>query len=352
VELSDAAVDVDAYRAYRGAFASLLRRTCNADGLKPDVRAALTVGVDRDGGYLVPTEVSQQIEKRLFETSPMREIATTITISSGAWEAPYQAAKGVSGGWVGERQSRPATGNPTVGMQRIEVHEQYAFPQASQSLLDDAAVNVEQWLVGETQDEMARAENEAFVTGDGVMKPKGFASAIYTAAAVTTADATRDWGKLQYVLSGAAAGFPVSSGTPGSSNADALIDIIAEMNPAYLPGSRFVMARRTQAAIRKLKDADGRYLIDGGAGPEGRFQFTIHGFPITNFEDMAALGSDSFSLAFGNFARGYYIVDRIGFRVIRDNLTNKPYVGFYVTKRTGGDVRNFDAIKLMKFAAS
>jgi HK97 family phage major capsid protein len=344
-------VDVKAYENYVSAFNDWCRNNGNVDRLSTDVRAALSVGSDPSGGYLVPDEIDNSIERRLWETSPIRSVASVSTISTGAWESPYQASKAGHGGWVGERQARPETSTPNLGNQRIEVHEQFAYPSATQTMLEDAALDVEAWLNEEVSDEFTRQENSACVSGNGVMKPRGFASSHYTDSAVTTADATRAWGVLQYRASGSATGFPALSGIPGAADADALLDIIADMNPQYLVNARFAMNRRTQAHIRKLKDGDGRYLIDGGMGTEGKFVFSIHGFPIINFEDMDNIGSDAFALAFADFS-GYKIVDRRGISVLRDPYTNKPHVGFYATKRVGGDIRNFDKIKLMKFATS
>ena len=342
-------VDVEAYASYKAAFDEFIRSEANPDMLKPDVRAALSVGSDRDGGQFVPTETSNELERRIFDTSPMRQVARVITIGAPAWEAPFKSSKGVSGGWVGERSSRPASGTGTVGMQRIETHEQYAYPEVTQNMLDDATLNVESFLLEDTEEEMVRQENTAFVSGDGVMKPKGFLT--YKDAAVTTDDDTRNWGVLQYVPTGAAGAFPDASGIAGAKDPDSLIDIITKLNPGYRQGAAWAMNRNTEAEIRKLKDADGRYFVGMGS-IEGNLSFNLFGYPIVNMEDMPDLASDSFSVGFGNWSRGYYIVDRAGFRVLRDPYTNKPYVGFYITKRTGGDVRNFDSIKLLKAGTS
>ncbi|MDM7975226.1 MULTISPECIES: phage major capsid protein [Thalassospira] len=342
------AADIEAYQEYRSAFDTLVRREGNVDNIAPEIRNALSVGSDPKGGYFVPTEVSTEMVQRIFDTSPMRQISSVTTIGTGAWMAPYKTSKGTSGGWVGERSARPSTDTPTVGTQRIEVHEQYAYPEITQDMLDDASLDIEGWLVQETQDEMGRVENTAFVGGDGVMKPKGFLA--YKDSAVTTTDkAGRAWGKLQYIPMGDAGAFP--SLTNGAANANCLINAITALHPNYRAGARWTMNRTVEAEIRKLKDAEGRYLI-GMSQIEGALQFDIHGFPITNLEDMPDLGADSFSIAFGNFQQGYKIIDRSGFRLLRDPYTNKPYVGFYIVKRTGGDVRNFDAIKLIKAAAA
>lgn len=347
--LNPANIDLDAYRAYKDAFAELIRCEGNIDALSGEFRAALSVGSDPAGGWLVPDEMSSEIERRIYETSEMRQICRVITIGGPAWVGPWKSSKGTSGGWVGEKQARTATNTPTVGMQRIETHEQYAYPEVTQDMLDDGAINVESFVVDDTQEEMIRTENTAFVSGNGVDRPKGFLT--YKDTAVTTDDATRDWGKLQYVVTGASGAFPAASGIAGASDPDCLITIISKLKPAYRAGARWVMNRATEAAIRKLKDGDGRYLVGFGDIRDGVTGFSLFGFPITNLEDMPDISSDSFSVAFGNF-QGYWIVDRMGFRLLRDPFTNKPYVGFYITKRVGGDVRNFDMIKLLKFGTS
>ncbi|MCA1971312.1 MAG: phage major capsid protein [Caenispirillum sp.] len=340
------AADVEAYRAYRDAFSAAVRGSMNMEHLSNDIRAAMQVGSDPAGGYFVPTEMSNEMERRIHDTSPMRQIARVVTIGTNAWEAPWKTSKGTSGGWVGERQSRQATGTAAVGIQRIEVHEQYAYPEVTQQMLDDATMNVEAFIVEDTEEEMARTENTAFVSGNGVMKPKGFLG--YAASAVTTSDADgRDWGKLQYLVSGAAATFPTLGS--GASNPDAFINVITALHPNYRAGAVWTMNRATEATIRKLKDAEGRYLIGMGS-IEGGLAFTLMGHPIVNLEDMPDVAADAFPIAFGDFRRGYMIVDRAGFRLLRDPYTNKPYVGYYITKRTGGDVRNFDAIKLLKIS--
>jgi HK97 family phage major capsid protein len=313
----------------------------NTDNAPADIRNAMSVGSDPDGGYLVPDEMSMEMEKRLFETSPMRQIARVMSISANAWEAPYKSSDATSGGWVGEKAARTATATPTVGMQRIQTFEQYAYPEVTQTMLDDAAIPIEAFIVDETEDVMGRTENTAFVTGNGILRPRGFAD--YASAAVTTNDATRSWGVLQYVASGAAGAF---SGT------DKLITMMSKLNPNYRQGAVWTMNRSTEATVRQLKDGDGRYLVGFGDLRDSPFNFSLLGTEIVNLEDMADIASNSYSLAYGNFKRGYLIIDRTGFRVLRDPYTNKPYVGFYITKRVGGDVRNFDAIKLMKFAAS
>ncbi len=344
----NAEVDLEAYRNYRDAFEQTVCNNLVIDHLESSVRAAMTIGTGSEGGYLVPNEISTEIERRIHDSSPMRQVARVITISKNAWEAPWKTSKGTSGGWVSELQARNRTDTPTVGMQEIKVHGQYAFPEASEDMLEDAALDVEAMIIQDTEDEMSRVENTAFVIGNGKDRAKGFLT--YKDTAETTEDKDRDWGKLQYLPLGAAAGFPQLPS--GADDGAKIIDLITALHPTYRQGAVFTMNRKSEATIRKLRDADGRYLVGFGDIRDGTSGFLVHGYPIVNFEDMPDIASDSFPIAFGNFNRGYYIIDRRGFRVLIDPFTHKPFVGWYITKRVGGDVRNFDAIKLLKVATT
>ena len=213
--------------------------------------------------------------------------------------------------------------------------------KASQQLLDDAAIDVGLWLVGKVSTRFAQKEGAAFVSGDGVGKPRGFVD--YGATAVTTDDATRPWGKLQYVPTGVADNFGT---TPG----DALIDLTAELKSEYLPNASWLMNRRSAAKVRKFKDGDGNYLWQPNA-QQGNPPLLL-GYPVRLAEDMPSVGAGTFPVAFGDFRRGYTIVERLGLRVLRDPYSEKPYVLFYCYNRVGGDVTNFEAIKLLKCATS
>lgn len=346
VEVGDSRVDE--YKAYSEAFGSFLRM--HPDAMTQEVKAAMQVGNDPDGGYWVPTQMANDIKTRIFETSPMRQNASLITITTDSIKFPTDTNDGTSGGWVGETASRSVTATPQIGEQEIYVREQYAMPKVTQKLLDMATIDVESWLNGKIADKMTRTENAAFVTGTGVNQPRGFMD--YKSAAVTTDDASRSWGVLQYIVTGASAAFPALSGITGAGDTTSLITTIAKLNPAYRAGSSWYMNRATEAAVRKLTDADGRYLVGMGDIRDGALGFTLFGYPIVNFEDMADIGADSFSIAFGNMSVGYQVVDGRGIRILRDPYTDKPYVLFYTTKWTGGDVVNFDAIKLVKFGTS
>lgn len=337
-------VDVEEYKNYTKTFDAYLRR----GDKNMAIQNAMSVGSDPEGGYFVPATMSSRIIQRIFETSPMRAVASVVTIGTDALEYPLDLQEGTSGGWVGETQNRAETATPQVGEGRIPVFEQYAEPRVTQKLLDDAVVDIESWLINKTTDKMVRVENAAFLTGDGVTKPRGFLD--YKTAAVTTKDSSRAWGKLQYKATGSSGDFG-TSGSPARDNVDGLIDLIYAMKPQYRAGATWAANRLTIAEARKLKDVDGNYLWTMGNIQTGQ-PAQLLGYGITEMEDMPDMAAGEFAMAFANFREGYQIVDRQGVRLLRDPYTAKPFVKFYITKRVGGDVVNFDAIKLLKFAAS
>jgi HK97 family phage major capsid protein len=298
---------------------------------------ALSEGTPSAGGHLAPREVERLVERRLQAASPMREIASVRTIGAGVFKKPVSTA-GVAASWAAETAARPETASPQIDLLEFPAADLYASPAATQALLDDAFVSLDEWLAGEVEDAFASQETEAFVNGDGVNKPKGFLS--YAKAP----DASAVWGQTAYLATGAAGAFPTSN------PADKLIDLIYAPKAAFRSNGRFVMNRRTVQAVRKFKDSTGAYIWSPATQP-GQTS-SLLGYPVTEIETMPDVAADSFAVAFGDFAKGYLIVDRAGLRVLRDPYSAKPYVLFYTTKRVGGGIQNFDAIRLLKFAAS
>jgi HK97 family phage major capsid protein len=298
---------------------------------------ALSAGVDAEGGYLAPDQVDRAIAAALKDISPIRRIASVVEIGAGVFKKPVSMGDGAAG-WVAETGARAQTATPTLASLDFPAMELYAMPAASQTLLDDAVVDIEQWLAAEVETEFAAQEGAAFVSGDGVTQPKGFLS--YT----KVAESAHTFGAIGYVATGVAGALPTTN--PG----DKLLDLVYTPREVFRQNGRFVMSRASVAAIRKLKDGDGNYLWQPSAqaGEPAR----LLGYPVVEAESMPAIGADSFSVAFGDFERGYLVVDRVGLRVLRDPYSAKPYVLFYTTKRVGGGVQNFDAIKLLKFGVS
>jgi len=241
-------------------------------------------------------------------------------------------------GWVGETDARTQTASPVLDELSFPAMELYAMPAATATLLEDSAVNIDQWIAQEVEQVFAAQEGAAFVTGDGNNKPKGFLS--YTAVA----NGSWSWGNIGYIATGAAGAFP------SSDPSDVLVDLVYAVNAGYRQNGAFVMNRKTQSTIRKFKDSTGNYLWQPPAVAGGRASLMT--FPVIEAEDMPDVAANSLSIAFGDFNRGYLVVDRAGVTVLRDPYTAKPYVLFYTTKRVGGGVQDFDAIKLLKFAVS
>lgn len=319
---------------YKSAFERLMRVNFNIDMLGDAERKALSVGQDSAGGYFVYSDMSGRIVQRIFETSPMRAYASVQVISTDALEGYYDNDE-TGFGWVGELEARPVSTTPNIGKWRIPVHEMYAMPDATQQLLDDSIVPLETWLDGKIADRFARAENNAFVSGNGVDKPRGFLTL------ANSTDLTQGVEQIKTTVNGGFAAAP--------SGGDVLIDALYSLKAQYRANATWFMNRATTRLVRKLKDSDGAYLWSPGiaAGQPA----TVLGYPVAAFEDMPDPATGSLSIAVGDMRQAYQIVDRQGIRMLRDPYTAKPKILFYATKRTGGTVVNGEALKLIQFAA-
>jgi HK97 family phage major capsid protein len=323
-------------REHKAAFDSYMR-SGEAAHLRALETKAMSIGTPGDGGYLVPEEVEREIGKRLAAISPIRSIASVREISGNVYKKPFMTA-GPATGWVAETAARPQTNSPTLDELSFPAAELYAMPAATGALLEDSAVNLDEWIASEVEQVFAVQEGAAFVNGDGTNKPKGFLQ--YD----KVAEASWSWTKIGFIETGVDAGFPADG------PADPLIDLVYALKAGYRQNAVFVMNRKTQSAIRKLKDADDNYLWQPPAQVGGRAGLLT--FPVVEAEDMPDIAADSTSIAFGDFRSGYLVVDRQGVRVLRDPYSAKPYVLFYTTKRVGGGVQDFDAIKLLKFSGA
>jgi len=323
-------------REHKQAFESYVRKG-EAQGLTGLEAKAFSVSSNPDGGFLVPPEIETEIGRRVSNFSPIRAISSVRQVSAPSYRKPFNVA-GFATGWVGETAARPETATPALAEIQFPTMELYAMPSATQSLLDDAAVNIDQWIAEEVQLAFAEQEGAAFVNGNGVNRPKGFLD--YT----KVTDASWSWGNIGYLPTGVAGNFAASNPS------DRLFDLVYSLKAGHRQNAVWVMNRRTQSAIRKIKDTTGNYMWEPAARPDGRA--TLMGFAVSESEAMPDIATDSFGLAFGDFGQGYLVVDRVGVRVLRDPYSAKPYVLFYTTKRVGGGVQNFEAIKLMRFGVS
>jgi HK97 family phage major capsid protein len=321
---------------HKRAFDGYVRKG-ETQGLFDIEQKAMSISSNPDGGYLVPQETEAEIGRLLSRASPMRQIADVRTVSSSIYKKPF-ATSGTAAGWVGETAARPQTANATLAELQFPAMELYAMPAATQALLDDSAVNLDQWIAQEVETVFAEQESEAFIVGNGTNKPKGFMDY------AKVANASWVWGSTGYIATGVAGGFAASNPS------DKLVDAIYALRAGYRQNGKWVMNRSTQAAIRKFKDAQGNYLWQPAATADG--QASLMNFGIVESEYMPDIATDAHAIAFGDFKRGYLIVDRVGVRMLRDPYSSKPYVLFYTTKRVGGGIQDFDAIKTLKFGVS
>lgn len=327
-------------RAYDKAFNQFFRKG-KEDGLSElAAQASLRTDSDPDGGYVVPEQMETQIDRVLGTVSAMRSISRVMTISSSLYKKPVNQG-GATGGWVGETESRSETSTPTLSVLEFPAMEVYANPAATQSMLDDAAIDVGAWLADEVSITFAEMEGAAFISGNGVNKPRGILQ--YD----TVANASHTWGKLGFVTTGVAA--DINDAT--HNGLKALIDLVYSIKQGYRTNARFLMNRTLQGKVRKLDTLGDTEVPLWQPSAQLGQPATLLGYPITDDDNMSDVGANAFPVAFGDFNRGYLVVDRMGIRVLRDPFTNKPYVHFYTTKRVGGGVQNFEAIKLLKCAA-
>jgi HK97 family phage major capsid protein len=298
---------------------------------------AMSVGSGQDGGYLVPPETEAEIGRLISKASPFRDICDVRQISAMVHNKPFNT-NGHQAGWIGEAANRPQTTSATLAQLTYQTMELYAMPAATQALLDDSIVNIDEWMAREVQTVFGEQETNAFTNGDGITAPKG----LLTYPKV--AQASWSWGNTGYIATG------VGGAWPATAPSDKLMDLVYSVKAGYRVNGRFMLSRNTQSQIRKFKDNQNQYLWQPAQA--ANLTPTLLGFAVTENEYMPDIATAVHALAFGDFHRGYLIVDRVGVRVLRDPYTAKPYVLFYVTKRVGGGMQDFDAIKTLKFDVS
>ena len=323
---------------HRKAFAAYVRHG-DDDGLRgllPEGKA-MSTAVAADGGYLVDPQMSETIRSVLRSTASIRSIATVVTVESSSFEVLVDRSE-LGSGWATETDPSAETDTPQFEKIAIPLHELSAMPKASQRLLDDAAFDVEDWLAQRIAERFLRAEAAAFVLGDGTDKPMGFLRRSMVP------DDSWAWGNLGYLVTG------VSGDFDQANPSDAIVDLVYALGAEYRANATFVMNSKTAGAVRKMKDADGRFLWADGlaAGEPAR----LMGYPVLLAEDMPDIAPQANAIAFGDFAAGYTVAERPDLRILRDPFSAKPHVLFYASKRVGGDVSDFAAIKVLRFATS
>lgn len=304
--------------------------------------ATMRTNSDPDGGYTVPTQVDKVIGALVRNLSPLRRLATQVPlpVGFGSW-SKIVTRVGSAAKWSGETETREDTEAVKLGMVEITPHEIYAVPELTNHVLDDSSFNLQAFLSDDVAAEFALEEGSAFVIGDGIKKPMGFLGREPLAAG----DAARDFGRIQYKATGAAA----TLGANTSAILDNLIDLITLLRIPYRrEGATWLMNSTTAALLQKLKDADGR-LIWVPALSDGQSDRLL-GYPVEIEEGMPDIGADACPIAFGNIKRGYAIVDKVGVNLIVDRVTKKGFTKLYFAKRVGGGVLDSNAIKVLKCA--
>jgi len=329
------AAEFDAGAPHQKAFNSYLR-SGDDDGLRGlDIEAkSMSTAVNSDGGYLVDPQTSETVASILKSTASIRSISAVVHVEATSYDVLIDTSD-IGAGWATEVGAVAETGTPQIDRITIPLHELSALPKASQRLLDDSAFDIEGWLAGRIADKFARAEADAFINGDGIDKPTG----ILTKAKVD--NDVWSWGNLGYVPTGVDGGI---------GNSDGIVDLVYALGAQYRANASFVMNSKTAGLVRKLKDADGRFLWSDGLAAAQPAR--LMGYPVVVAEDMPDAAPGSYSIAFGDFNAGYTVAERPDLRVLRDPFSAKPHVLFYATKRVGGDVSDFAAIKLLKFAVA
>ncbi len=298
-----------------------------------DVSAAMSVGTATEGGYLAPVEWDRTITNKLKQRSPIRDNAQVITISTNGFSRVYN--DGVIGsGWVGEKAARPETATPGLTSLTFATGELYANPAITQIALDDAAIDLEQWLADQVEGEFAIQENIAFLSGNGTNKPDGILTYVTGAANA----AKHPFGAI---------GGITAAGTTAVTT-DEVIDLVYSIPSERSGNAKFFLNRTSLGKLRKLKDGQNNYIWQPTfvAGQPS----TLAGYPVVEVPGMPNMATGLVSILFGDMESTYLVVDRVGIRVLRDPFTNKPFVHFYTTKRVGGGVQNPEYMRFLKQA--
>lgn len=326
--------NAEQYGEYKAAFTSFLRKDQRA--LSETEYKALAAGSDPDGGYLCPAEMDSAIDRVVSSQGSLRQLATVRPIGVASYKKLATTSGASAGGWGSETTAPSESGTPALKEIEFVPGLLWAEPRATVQLLEDSAQNVEAWLADEVGITFAEQESQAFITGNGVNRPQGILS--YT----PVANASYAWGSVGFVVSGGASSFAASNPS------DALVDTIHALKRQYRGGASWMMNDLTLASIRKFKDGQGIYLWQPGL--QGGQVGVLLGYPVATDDFMPDVAANAFPIAFSDFRRAYVVVDRRGTVVVRDNLTAKPYVKFWTTRRIGGGIQNFEAIKLMKIS--
>lgn len=312
---------------YKSAFLNYIRKGVEFELNRYETKS-LSVSSNNDGGYLVAEALSNQIITRIAQESIMRNLASIETISTDSLDLLEDLGEFESG-WATENQERKEIQTSKINKNKIYVHEMYAQPKATQKLIDDARIDIEKWIITKIADSFAKIENNSFLYGDGINKPKG----------IFSYESGKEFGQIEQL----------STGESGRVNVDSLTDLYYSLESEYASQGKFLIHRNTLQQIRSLKCSNtGQYLWAPSlaiGSPD-----TLYGAPIIESSAMPVPADSSYSVVFADFKSAYRIVDRHDIRILRDPFTDKPFIKFYATKRVGGEVINSKAIKILKLS--
>ena len=298
------------------------------------------------GGAAVPKEIAANVIAQITNISPIRQLATVVPASTSDYKQLVDTL-GTATAWAGEKATRNETNTAQLGEVAPTFGTLYAYPKATEESLQDIFFDVEGWLTQSIAVAMAAAESAAFTTGDGSNKPTGVMMATKSA----NADASLTFGQTQYIPTGASGGFPpLSTTSPRTYPGDVLVDTVFALKAGYRPNARWMMNKATLGVVRKFKDVDANYLWQPGLA--AGVPSTLLGYPVVENEDMAAIGTNAFPIAFGDFRAGYLIVDLVGMRVTLDEVTTPGYIKWHVRRRVGGKLLDNQAVKVIKCATT
>lgn len=325
-----------AAREHGEKFLAWARKGSDPEGLRGlEIQAGLSTLSDPDGGYLIPIELEKSIERLALDSLAMRRIAR-IKKTTGEYKKPLSTG-GTGGGWVAEKQERTETDTPELTLFSPPMSEMYALPEVTQKLLDMSDFDVAEWLIEEINDVLNSLEGTAFITGDGVGKPKGIID-----PNLMVANASWEYGKTGYIAGGHASLL---------NNADTLKSLKRAVKPVYRKNGVWLMNDTTAEVISNFKDGNGNYVWKDGLTEDA--PDTLLGRPVEIDDNMPDIGANTYPIAFGDFKRAYTIVDHsTGIRLLRDPYTKKGFVKFYVTKRVAGGISNYQALKFLKIATA
>ncbi|MDO5369861.1 phage major capsid protein [Paracoccus sp. (in: a-proteobacteria)] len=320
---------------HQKAFAAYLRRGDDS-ALRSLALEEKAMASGTDGGYLAAPTISEAVQAVLRTTGSLRSLATVVQVESSTYEVLMDKTD-IGAGWASEVTATVESDTPQLEKISIPLHELAAMPKATQRLLDDASFDLETWLAERIAEKFARAESAAFITGNGVDKPRGLLNQTFAPLATATE------AQVGFVPTG------VSGDFAASAPANALIDMVYALGAGYRANATWVMNSRLAGMVRRLRDGDGRYLWSDGlaAGEPAR----LLGYPVLVCEDMPAPGPGAKTVAFGDFRKAYTIAERPDLRVLRDPYSAKPHVLFYATKRVGGTVVDPRAYKMLHMGA-